>query len=257
VIDFTSLSLMQKLALGRKRRVRRTLGDGYTVRLTLEGNRKTGPIPTSMTDMASCPTSCGLRDLVCYAEHGHTALQWRRVPNLGMSWPAFCEQIAALPEGTLWRHNVAGDLPGVGDELDIDALADLVEANRGRRAFTFTHKPLRHAHEREAVRGANDAGFTINLSADTVEEADGLVELGIGPVALFLADGAPTHRFTTPAGHTVIVCLNETDKTKRPLTCADCKLCSKQRKSIVAFPKHGPAQGFAPLVALRKKGVPA
>lgn len=255
MIDLSSLSLKQKLALGQKRRVRRTLGDGYTVRLVLEAaNRKTGPMPISMTDQASCPTSCGLRDLVCYAEHGHTAMHWRRVPELGVPFSKFCALIAALPEGTRWRHNEAGDLPGVGDDLDIDALAELVAANRGRHGFTFTHKPLRLPAERHAVRAANEAGFTINLSADTLEEADRLVGLGIGPVAVFLAEPAPaTVRMATKAGHAAIVCLNET----KGLTCADCKLCSKQRKSIVAFAAHGPAKGFAPLVQLRRKGASA
>ena len=49
-------------------------------------------------------------------------------------WDGFTKQIAALPADTLWRHNQAGDLPGVGDAIDADAFVALVEANKGRRS---------------------------------------------------------------------------------------------------------------------------
>lgn len=127
-------------------------------------NRKTGPIPVSTTDEGSCPSSCPLRGAGCYAAYGHPGGRWREVPRRGMSWADFCAAVASLPEGQLWRHNEAGDLPGDGraisgaDGLDHAALAALVDANRGRRGFTFTHRPLSTAADRLAVRRANARG---------------------------------------------------------------------------------------------------
>ena len=57
-------------------------------------------------------------------------------------------------------------------------LAELVAANRGKRGFTYTHKPP--SQECAAIRRANRNGFTINLSADTLEEEDKLARKKAG-----------------------------------------------------------------------------
>lgn len=226
-------------------------GIGFVVTfVTRSGNRKTGPMPVSMTDMESCPTSCPMRDAGCYAEFGKLRFHWERVATRGVPWRDFCDRVAALEPGTLWRHNEAGDLPGRGDEINLRALRMLVDANRGRRGFTFTHKPLRRRAEREAVRAANTAGFTINLSADSLTHADELLELGIGPAAVVLPSDAPSS-LRTPGGAAVVTCLAET----QGLTCASCQLCAKaDRHSVVGFRAHGQAKAIvSDLVRLRRK----
>jgi hypothetical protein len=127
-------------------------------------------------------------------------------------------------------------LPGEGERIDVAALEELVQANDGRRGFTFTHKRPRTWPELAAIRDANRRGFTINLSADTLEEADKLAALGVGPVAVVVASDAPeTSR--TPAGRTVIVCR---EQTREGVTCASCGLCAAPtRRAIVAFRAHG------------------
>lgn len=170
-------------------------------------------------------------------------MHWRTTADEGLDWDVFCARVASLPDATLWRHNEAGDLPGVGDDLDVRALDELVVANAGRRGFTFTHKPLATARERDAVARANAHGFTINLSADGLEHADRLARLGVAPVAVVLPRVASAG-LRTPAGRHVVIC----PATTHGLTCATCGLCSKQRKAIVGFPAHG--QGAA-LVSLR------
>lgn len=216
------------------------------------GNRKTGPMPVSMTDMQSCASSCPMRDKGCYAEFGKLRFHWERVATRGISWRDFCGEVAALLPDTLWRHNEAGDLPGRGDELDVVAFRQLVSANAKARArgFTFTHKPLTTALERDAVRCANEKGFTVNLSADSLAHADDLLDLAVGPVAVVLPTDAPQHG-RTPKGRAVVVCLNET----QGLTCAECELCAKaDRHSVVGFRAHGQAKEIvSDLVALRRK----
>lgn len=229
-------------------------GSHRVVFVRSSGSAKLGGIPVSLTERGSCPTSCGLYSVGCYALYGKLAHHWRGVPDRGLSWGEFCARVAALPELVLWRHNEAGDLPGDGDALDVAALEQLVDANAraGARGFTFTHKPLGAAGEALAVRRANEQGFTINLSADTLEQADALAELRVGPVVVTVPHDAP-ERLRTPAGRRVTVCLAQT----RGLTCAECRLCAHPtRIGIIGFRAHGQAAGLidaARLTAARKE----
>jgi len=213
-------------------------------------NVKTGPIPVSTTEATTCPSSCPFKGNGCYASSGPLAIHWRRVSNheTGMEWGAFCGEIEKLPEGQLWRHNQAGDLPGEGDRIDAEALLDLVEANMGKRGFTYTHKPMT-ADNAAAVRQANDLGFTVNVSANNLPDADRLASLGVGPVVTVLpetVDGAATRTLRTPEGRTVVVC----PATYRDdVSCATCGLCQRQRSSIVGFPAHGSAKRKASAIA--------
>jgi hypothetical protein len=198
-------------------------------------DRKLGGIPATYSAGSTCPDACALKDQGCYAEFGKLGHHWSRVSERGLAWPDLLFAVACLPDGTLWRHNIAGDLQGTNDELDVRALLDLVLVNEGKRGFSFTHKPLRRARERLAVRLANARGFTINLSADTLEHADARAELGVGPVAVTLPSDAPPH-LRTPAGRHVVLCPAET----RGLTCSSCELCAQpQRKAVVGFRAHG------------------
>jgi len=104
------------------------------VHLTLKSaNVKTGPIPVSTTERDSCPTDCKMKN-ECYAASGPLALHWAAVSNgtRGTAWGQFTASIAALPEGQLWRHNQAGDLPQVDGTIDAVKLGQLVAANAGR-----------------------------------------------------------------------------------------------------------------------------
>lgn len=197
-------------------------------------NAKTGPIPVSTTTRATCPLDCAMRD-GCYAASGPLALHWSAVTAgaRGTDWATFCGAIAALPDGQLWRHNQAGDLPGDGRTVDPAALGALVAANRGRRGFTYTH--YRDSASLEWVRHANAWGFTVNLSANNLADADTLADTGAGPVVCVLPSDA-TENARTPAGRRVVVC----PATQRDdVSCATCQLCQRQRDVIVGFPAHG------------------
>ncbi len=114
-------------------------------------------------------------------------------------------------------------------------LKQLVSANKGRRGFTYTHKPPTPTNLKH-IRHANDNGFTINLSADSPAEADRLKALNAGPVVTVLPYDQKTN-FRTDAGHLVVVC---PAVIRDGVTCATCKLCAwKDREVIVGFPAHG------------------
>lgn len=222
----------------------------YQVHLTPKSaNVKTGPIPVSTTSATTCPNACSFKGNGCYAASGPLALHWKAVTQAqrGTSWDDFVAQIAQLPEGQLWRHNQAGDLPGDGQHIDAQALMALVQANQGKRGFTYTHYVPTEGNNARIIAHANRAGFTVNLSADTLAQADDLVALDAGPVVVVVPSDTSAN-LETPAGHKVVLC----PATQRDdVSCASCQLCQRQRSTIVGFPAHGTGKKKADAVARR------
>lgn len=207
------------------------------------GNEKTGGIPVSTTSSSTCPKRCSLQSNGCYAESGPLVLHWRKVSegSRGSNLPDFCTAIRGLPKHQLWRYAQAGDLPGNGHTIHKGDLDQLVWSNRGRHGFGYTHYDPRIPNNAIAIKEANQNGFTINLSAETLTEADEYVALGVGPVAVILPIGQTTN-LKTPAGNHVIVCPASVSNA----TCAICAICAvADRKAIVGFPAHGSGKAKA------------
>jgi hypothetical protein len=200
-------------------------------------NAKTGPMPVTTTSANSCPPGCSLKQNGCYAESGPLALHWRAVSEgtRGSSFDELLQEISTLRRHALWRHNQAGDLtpssPGVIDEK---LLTRLALANKGRRGFTYSHYPPMPAN-RVAIHKANQLGFTVNLSAETLAQADAYAAYGIAPVVVILPAGT-TKPIRTPGGRHVVVCpasLGGSD-------CLNCGICQQRdRIAIMGFPAHG------------------
>ena len=252
----------------------------YAVQLTMKSrNAKVGPIPVSTTAKATCPDACPLKAKGCYAKGGPLGIMWAKLsaakpgsyyPVTGgqawaHDWASFTAEIAALPADTLWRHNQAGDLPGEGDRIDGAALAALVDANKGKRGFTYTHKPLTMDNAM-AIATANAEGFTINLSANTAAEADALAATNVGPVVTVLPvelerghtkQGEWTEELdayrqriadlATPEGRKLVV---YPATYRDDVQCKSCQLCQRaNRKSVVGFPAHGATKKAASAIA--------
>lgn len=209
------------------------------------GNTKTGPIPVSTSSRSTCPSTCSFKENGCYAENFPMSLHWDKVTRgeRGLAWADFLDEISRLPKGQLWRHNQAGDLPGEGDAIDSVALRQLVKANKGRRAFTYTHKPPT-PRNLKAIRHAVENNFVINLSADSLQQADELVLLGL-PLVVVVPVGWRGKE--TPAGHKVTLCPAQ---HKEYITCATCQLCQNAgRNAIVAFEAHGARRKVVTLIS--------
>ncbi len=221
--------------------------------VTVSKNKKTGPMPVSMSSCSTCPPSCAMRE-VCYAACGNLGTTWRKL-SLGriktaMDWDAFCDKVRALRRHTsIWRHNQTGDLPGQDDRLDREKCLQLADANcaddRNRGGFTYSHYPVLDsdttpeiaAHNREVIQEMNARGFVVSLSANSPAHADKLMALGVAPVTTVITSDSNQKRYTTPEGHSIHVCPASYDKDE---DCAHCKLCSKnQQKFIIGFPAHG------------------
>jgi len=185
----------------------------------------------------------------CYAEHGALGgFVWTRLDRAlagetimnGVrvyGFDGLLYVIRSLPPGSIWRHNVAGDLISNNQvTIDRSALRSLSDANRGRRGFTFTHYDvLNNLANRQAIQEANENGFTINLSANSLAHADQLADLRIAPVTVILSEYADKN-MRTPAGRLVVICPT---RTHPGVTCATCGLCARQRSTIIGFPATG------------------
>jgi hypothetical protein len=203
----------------------------------ISGNAKTGRIPVSTSSASTCPDSCPLKQGGCYAKGGKLSIHWQAVTSgaRGVDFDQFADQIKKLPRGQLWRHNQAGDLVGENDKIDAPQLQRLVESNKGKRGFTYTHKPL-NVENQKLIKHANDNGFTINLSANNPSGVDALMALKIAPVVTVLPENAPKISYSKQ-GHKIVVCpAQSNDKT----TCETCGLCQLvDRPYIIGFLAHG------------------
>lgn len=204
----------------------------------ISANSKLGPIPAAYVSEDTCPDVCPLKNSGCYADSGNVALHWRRVSSgqTGTDWPTFLDKIKALPKHTLWRYAVAGDLPHSDGRIDVTMLDGLVNANRGKRGFLFTHHDVSILENQEAIASANARGLTINLSADSLEDVDMKYRLGIGPVVSILPRDAGKVTYT-PGGVRVVACPAARNKA---VTCSSCGVCQNpDRRVVIGFPAHG------------------
>lgn len=221
-------------------------------------NKKTGKIPVTIGSRSTCPQSCPFLKNGCYADSGGPLfLYWRKISE-GTHVRSYDELlwcIQSLPNKQLWRHNQAGDLAGTGDYIDPKKAYQLVEANREKRGFTYTHKPVistkNISHEIiqnniQLVTYMNRHGFTVNISANGLHHLDMLYDAYISEFAplttvLSFEFGEDLQHKSlwckTPQGRKVYIC----PAFKYPhMTCKSCGLCQKYpRGYAIGFPAHG------------------
>ena len=225
-------------------------------------NPITGPIPVTTSPRSTCPRTCPFIGDVCYAEQGALGgFIWTlldRTP-VGQSFAQHIRVhsftylllfISRLPKGALWRHNQAGDLHGKDGTIDVEHLRLVTKANQGRKGFTFTHYDiLANAKNRMAIAEANQNGFTINLSGNSLAHADALFDIDVAPVTTVLPPNQKTNT-RTPKNRKVVIC---PARTRQNVTCSTCKLCTRStRDFIIGFPAVLPSKRtFAPPVHMQ------
>ena len=234
----------------------------------VSGNRKTGKIAVGKSSSDTCPPSCSMF-FDCYGKFHHLGGHWKRLNEGRGNAKSFQEYLSDVRKKAtgVWRHGEVGDLPGKGNKIDTEMMAALVKASKGTQPFSYTHKPMwggnyrvkgkpgqvkkgrvsddLASNNRLAVLAANEAGFVVNLSADSLAEADKKANLNIGPVVVVLPiDAEAGVRYTTPQGRKVVTCpATRLDLKEKEITCKTCKLCAiKGRKSLIGFPAHGTAK---------------
>ena len=209
-------------------------------------NAKTGKMPVTTTESSSCPSTCPHIDGNCYAKSGfHLRQHWSKVSSheRGGTWDELCSFVSNLKPDTIWRHNQAGDLGYTTDEqgrelIRLDLLKSLVDANKSSQAkgYTYTHHKLDYIHNLEAVKYANNNGFTVNASCETLEQVDDAMSKGI-PAVCIVDSNTKAKSIKTPQGRVAVVCPAQQQDN---ITCSTCQLCSMPKRSMaVAFLAHG------------------
>jgi ferredoxin len=180
-------------------------------------------------------------------------MHWDKISNgqRGMDWSDFCDEISRLPRKQLWRHNQAGDLPGDGVLIDQPALEELVQANRGKCGFTYTHYPLVPENIR-AIEAANEAGFVINVSCDSLTASDAVAKITSAPQAVVVPSTFAEHSLYTDAGRHVVVC---PATYRKDMDCARCGICADRspNRAVIAFPAHGTKKRVIDLKMIKEK----
>ncbi len=219
-------------------------------------NSKVGRLPVTITESASCPKTCPHINGNCYAKTGPQSWIWSKVDkgtagkNL-TDWDGLANNIKALPAGQPWRMNTSGDIPHFDGLIRLDLLKQLIEANKGRKGWTYSHHIL-NTHNTEALKSATAKGFTINASTETLSDADAAMNKGLNACSIISSDNPHLIAYSslkdrktyykvsqpikTPAGRRVVVCPAQ---TCQPTKCETCLLCSKPRDYAIAFVAHG------------------
>jgi hypothetical protein len=193
--------------------------------ITKSINIKTGPCSVTYRPQSTCPSACQLMNSGCYAETGPAGGAFKKVQNerLPVSQELAMLHFAA-PRGGMVRLNVSGDYLD-NDEVDwqyVHATNRLAHVRNDLTIFSYTHA------WRQLWPGMFD--YPVNASVDSVDEAKQAIRAG-WQVALVDIDNSLTRMMIE--GHMVIPC------PYPKVQCVSCKLCAKQRKSIISFPAHG------------------
>lgn len=200
------------------------------------GNSKTGAMLLVRSPRSTCPESCGLKGNGCYAENFPLALHWLKQDTVGVDFATVLYAVRTLPKKALWRLFEAGDFEPSSENPELissQQVISLIAANNGKRGFGYTHYPV--LPNLETLQLMNASGLTINVSADSFEQAEVYFSLGL-PTVVVVAENFP--KDIVVDGVRVVVCPNQSTPSKP--TCLQCQMCQKpDRDYVIGFRAHG------------------
>jgi len=223
---------------------------------------KLGYITSTRTTTDTCPKSCAfLKSKECYDQHGNSNIHRVKHDRNEYTSYSFDEFLAHVRNFTAtFRGFAGGDLWGKGDRIyrrKLSQFANECDEWR-RRPIIYTHKPIKGVHRRgsEANRQGNLKALrlvqkqsdevTVNVSCESLKEADRAVDLGLDAVVVLPHDANDKgHVSFTPGGKKILHCPATWDNVTcggTPFTraCGNGKaICTQRGHPIVGFPGHG------------------
>lgn len=200
------------------------------------GNSKTGAMLLVRSPRSTCPDACLLKGNGCYAENFPLVLHWMKQETTGVDFATVLYAVRTLPKGSIWRLFEAGDFEPSSENPELissQQVISLIAANKDKRGFGYTHYPV--LPNLEVLQLMNASGLTINVSADSLEQAKLYFELGL-PTTLVVAEKTP--KDVTVDGVRIVVCPNQSTPSKP--TCLQCQMCQKpDRDYVIGFRAHG------------------
>lgn len=220
-------------------------------------NPKTCNIIQSYSHRVTCPNRCPLKNNGCYADSFHTSRQWDRCNDeedkryIANGHDLVLDLMSAVAlhskrgeKSILFRHNVAGDiaLPN-SDMIDGERLNTIVKScnkvssilnNINLMGYTYTHCSLTVQNFKK-VKKAQNRGFTVNFSCETIEEVKKVKFAGCNAV-LTSVNPHETVKALKKEGLKSLQCPAQTIEG---MNCKKCKLCARDREAVVIFEVHG------------------
>lgn len=229
-------------------------------------NKATGLMPVVSGNRSTCPLYCPMLvphpetgEVGCYKEFGKQKVLIDHLDgmtdNSPRSWDGLapvsvddlCTRIEALRDAKYRPERVgsarkarfggAGDLPHRGGRILRGAIRQLGRAFRRSNHVweLFTHHDISINGNVEALLELQNFGVAVNVSCQTLDEADRAVREGLD-AALLRRDGWGA-KVKTPDGTPVVQCRKQTVKGS---TCLDCGWCWRiRRRFIPSFEPHG------------------
>lgn len=203
--------------------------------IKLTGKKKV-KFASSMRQVGTtCPSTCNfLKSGTCYALGGATAIHQRKATPSSVDGTNLVEFVKTLAPNTIMRHHVSGDFFKNGDikegsnEFDEEYFEYVLDAAKIRpdiTFYTYTHDYTKIDLSKYEI----PKNLLINASCDTVEQVQDARSKGWNTTLTVGMD------FEGKRQGNFVVCPAQTSE----LSCAECKLCMKDRKFTVLFKAHG------------------
>lgn len=195
----------------------------------------------------SCPPSCTHHPDnldTCYAHNGRYALHWRRldrrylVDELDAVIAGIHFHLPRTP-GRLFRMAPVGDMPGLGEHIDLGACIEVLHAvDRVEGTFiAYTHR--RDDDTFRFAEYAMERGHTVNFSTESVEECDALMDAGYDVALVVDQEPGSDWGHQRPGKHVGVQCLAERKPGVCCLTCTKRPLCARpRRKAYIGLTPH-------------------
>ena len=134
-------------------------------------NQKTGPMAVTTTSISTCPDTCAFKKSGCYAASSFLGMFWKKLSDgqYAITWEQLLEELKSL-KGSI-RLNQAGDLISTKNgKIDRNKLRSLIAASKHLDKICYTHH-----NDIETIKWANDRGFPLIHSANTIQDIDIMV----------------------------------------------------------------------------------
>lgn len=235
----------------------------YVVKYHSEAGKMGPGVTATYSPRHTCPRGCSFYN-DCYANEKNVKSIWLKgsLGLIGHPWGVFIKKLRASPDPNV-RINIAGDLPGDGDTINrrkAYQLADAASKGGTRTAWTYTHYPITKENL-HTIHGMRRLGLQVNLSADSLKDADRKAQTGLDVAVVIPPDETA---YKTPRGRIIKRCpaiMTSLANKVRPgaaehITCSSCGtkgggkfhgphkssniMCARMdRQYIIGFPAHG------------------
>jgi hypothetical protein len=193
----------------------------------------------------TCPTTCALKGVGCYAQTSYVGMVNRRLQRRARGGSplalarAEAKAIdkaydgASVPAGRDLRLHVAGDSRTIKGTRLLASAVKRWKRRGGRDAWSYTHA---HPHVPRKAWGS----ISVLASIESTTQVEAVRQQGYAP-AIVVSEHPSDKAYTLPGSTTnFIPCPQQT----RSVSCADCRLCMKAdflfaTNRGIAFAAHG------------------